>query len=233
MRKIAVLSCLYLTLANAPETALAQSQSAVTVGGGVSVLIMPRKPRASIILMPGGRGHIGATANGRITSSRGNQLVRTRMGYVRRGRAVLVLDASSSLPAAVAYMAKIRRPVTVVATSRGTIRAAYGIRAGAQPDALVLTAGALTAQSGGGQNFASILGSPAALPRTLVIHHRRDACRVTLPAGVAPFIKWAGGRARVVWLTGGQSQGNPCRARSHHGFNGIDGRVVGLAAGFR
>ncbi|MGE3246637.1 MAG: alpha/beta hydrolase [Beijerinckiaceae bacterium] len=213
--------------------AAAQQQRTVNVGGGASVLIMPKKPRGSVILMPGGHGQIGATADGQITQLRGNQLVRSRMGYARRGKAVLVLDASSSLPAAVEYMARIKRPVTVVATSRGTIRAAYGISSGARPDALVLTSGFLTSDSGGSEHVAGILGSPAALPRTLVIHHRRDGCRVTLPAGVQPFLAWAQGRARVAWLTGGSDQGNPCQARAHHGFNGLDGRVVGLAAGFR
>jgi hypothetical protein len=98
---------------------------------------------------------------------------------------------------------------------------------------LVLTSGFLSPESGGGNNVEAILGSPALLPRTLVIHHRQDSCRVTLPAGVEPFIRWAGGRARVVWLTGGTASGDPCEAFAHHGFNGIDGQVVGLAAGFR
>jgi hypothetical protein len=31
----------------------------------------------------------------------------------------------------------------------------------------------------------------------------------------------------------GVSEGDPCEARAYHGFNGIDGQVVGLAAGFR
>lgn len=214
---------------------LAQSndQRAVQVGGGTSVLIVPRRVRASVILMAGSHGRLRVTPDGTITRLRGNQLVRTRYAYARRGRAVLVLDAASSLPAAVRYMSKIKRPVTVIATSRGTLRAAYGLRAGARPDALVLTAGFLTASSGGGQHVAGILGGPAALPKTLVIHHRRDACHVTLPAGVAPFVRWARGRARAVWLSGGRDRGNPCKARAHHGFNGLDSRVVGLAARFR
>jgi hypothetical protein len=78
----------------------------------------------------------------------------------------------------------------------------------------------------------SILGSPASLPRTLVIHHRQDGCRRTLPAGVEPFIKWSAGRARASWVSGGINEGDPCEARAHHGFNGLDGQVVGLAAGF-
>jgi hypothetical protein len=130
-------------------------------------------------------------------------------------------------------MAAIKRPVTVIATSRGTIRAAEGIARGARPDALVLTSGFLSPESGGGGNVEQILGSAAALPRTLVIHHRQDGCKFTLPAGVDPFIRWSAGRARVVWLSGGADEGDPCEAGAHHGFNGIDGQVVGLAAGFR
>jgi len=37
----------------------------------------------------------------------------------------------------------------------------------------------------------------------------------------------------VVWVDGGADSGNPCQAKGHHGFAGLDGRVVGLAAGFR
>ena len=51
-------------------------------------------------------------------------------------------------------------------------------------------------------------------------------------AGVDPFIKWSAGRARVTWISGGQSEGDPCEAFAHHGFNGQDGQVVGIAAGF-
>ena len=43
----------------------------------------------------------------------------------------------------------------------------------------------------------------------------------------------AGGRARVAWLSGGAEGGDPCEAAGHHGFAGLDGQVVSLAAGFR
>jgi hypothetical protein len=129
-------------------------------------------------------------------------------------------------------MTTIKRPVTVVATSRGTLRAARGIAGGAKPDALVLTSGFLTDGSGSHQNVANILGSPRLLPRTLVIAHRHDACRFTLPAGVEPFIRWADGKASVKWLDGGMDSGDPCQARGHHGFNGLDGQVVSAATGF-
>lgn len=205
----------------------------VSVGGSRAVLIKPASPRASVILMPGGSGAINAGEHGEINGLKGNQLVRTRSAYAARGLAVLVADAGTDLSSAVQYMAAIKRPVTVVATSRGTQRAAEGIARGARPDALVLTSGFLSAESGSGSNVMSIIGSPSALPRTLVIHHRNDGCGVTAPAGVDPFVKWSAGRARVAWLSGGRNDGDPCEARGYHGFNGLDGQVVGLAAGFR
>ncbi|HEX3115523.1 MAG TPA: alpha/beta hydrolase [Bradyrhizobium sp.] len=220
---------LLLGLAGGPALA----DETVSIGGSRAVLIKPSAPRASVILMPGGSGSISPGEHGEINSLQGNQLVRTRNAYAADGLAVLVVDAGTPLDAAVQYMAAIKRPVTVIATSRGTIRAAQGIAAGARPDALVLTSGLLSAESGSGLNVMSILGSPATLPRTLVIHHSEDGCRLTLPAGVAPFVNWSAGRARAVWVSGGVNEGDPCEARAHHGFNGIDGQIVGLAAGFR
>src|SRR5436190_13884387 len=198
----------------------------VTIGGSRSVLIKPNAPRGSVILMAGGDGNIRAGDHGDIHGMNGNQLVRTRHAYAARGLAVLVVDAGTDLSSAVEYMAAIKRPVTVIGTSRGTIRAAEGIARGARPDALVLTSGFLSIESGSSQNVMSILGSPASLPRTLVIHHSQDSCRATLPAGVDPFIKWSAGRARVAWISGGRSEGDPCEAFAHHGFNGQDAQIV-------
>jgi len=211
----------------------ASAQETITLAGTNVVLLKPDAPVGSVILMPGDDGRIGAAPGGVITHLLGNQLVRTRNSYLARGLAVLVIGTGTNLASAVQYMAAIKRPVTVVATSMGTVRAAEGIAAGARPDALVLTSGLLSPESGGGPNVESILGSPSALPRTLVIHHRYDGCKSTLPAGVDPFIRWSAGRARVAWLSGGVAQGDPCEAQSHHGFNGIDQQVVSLAAGFR
>src|SRR3954468_17822840 len=181
------IAALFAAFAFAPSFA----DETVTIGGSRAVLIRPKAPRASVILMPGGDGAIRAGDQGDIHGLLGNQLVRTRNAYAARGLAVLVADASTNLKAAVDYMAAIKRPVTVIGTSRGTLRAAEGIAGGARPDALGLTSGFLSPESGGGGNVMSIIGSPSALPRTLVIHHRQDGCRFTQPAGVEPFIKWS------------------------------------------
>lgn len=234
MRRLVVLAAaLAVALAFVSGSIAAPPAKTIDVSGSRAVLIRPAHPHASVILMPGGDGRINAGPDGTIHHLGNNQLVRTRFAYAARGLAVLVVDADVDLAAAVNTMRHIKSPVTVIATSRGTLRAAEGIAAGARPNALVLTSGFLTNESGSAQNVANILGSPSRLPRTLVIHHRRDGCHVTRPAGVKPFILWARHRARVVWLDGGSNAGNPCQARAYHGFAGLDGEVVSLAARFR
>lgn len=218
-----------LLAANAP----AGADETVTIAGSRAVLIKPAAPHASVILVPGGDGAIRAGDNGDIHGLLGNQLVRTRHAYAALGLAVLVADVSTDLKSAVDYMAEVKRPVTVIATSNGTRRAAQGIAHGARPDVLVLTSGFLSPDSGAANNVMSILGSPSTLPRTLVIHHREDGCAFTKPAGVEPFISWSAGKARASWLSGGVDEGDPCQAHGHHGFNGLDRDVVELAAGFR
>lgn len=213
-----------------PAHAASIDQSTVSVGGVSAALLKPAHPSGAIILLAGGNGNIGVGPNGAIARE-GNQLVRTRAAYANRGFAVLVPDCCVDVAAAVQYMRSFGH-VTLVGTSRGTQRAGQGIAAGARPDRLVLTSGFLSNESGDSANVMNMLGSPAALPPTLVVHHRQDGCFKTAPAGVAPFVTWAKGKARVVWLDGGDSRGDPCEAWAHHGFNGQDGEVVSAVAGF-
>src|SRR5581483_11964418 len=113
----------------------ARANETVLIAGSRAVLIKPAEPRASVILLPGGDGAIRADDHGDIHGLLGNQLVRTRQAYVALGLAVLVADADTDLKSAVDYMAEIKQPVTVIATSNGTRRAAQGIAHGARPDA--------------------------------------------------------------------------------------------------
>jgi hypothetical protein len=212
------------------EAAGGIEQSTVSVGGVNAALLTPPHPHGALVLLAGGDGNIGVGADGSIARE-GNQLVRTRAAYAARGFAVLAPDCCVNVAAAVDYMGKYGK-VTLVGTSRGTQRAARGIAAGARPAKLVLTSGFLSDASGDRDNVIAILGSPDALPPTLIVHHRRDECGKTAPEGVAPFLAWAGGRARAVWLDGGISEGPPCEAFAHHGFNGVDGQVVGVVSAF-
>jgi len=106
--------------------AAACADETVQIADSAAVLLRPSSPVASVILMPGGDGLINAGPNGQINRSIGNQLVRTRNAYLARGLAVLVANADIDLARAVQFMGEIKKPVTVIATSRGTIRTAEG-----------------------------------------------------------------------------------------------------------
>ena len=240
--RLAIVACLPLLLLAAPVQAQTEpSVSTVRTGGVQAVLIKPAKPVGSIILLAGGDGRIGVGEDGAI-ARQGNQLVRTRMAYARKGFAVLVPDRGYELAPLVELMKGVKRPVTVVGTSRGSQWAAEGVAAGARPDKLVLTSGFLSEASTGEppgnirrrgeSNAISLLGSPALLPPTLVVHHRQDRCWLTSPEGVAPFIAWAKGKAKVTWLEGGEEVGDPCEAKGLHGFAGIDQKVVEAVSAF-
>ena len=98
----ALLVCFAVAPAHADET--------VSIGGSRAVLIKPKAPHGSVILMPGADGAIRAGDQGDIHGLLGNQLVRTRHAYAARGLAVLVADSDTNLASAVQYMAAIRRP---------------------------------------------------------------------------------------------------------------------------
>ena len=203
-------------------------------------------PRAVIILLAGGHGRLAIGADGTLSALSQNQLVRTRAQYLQFGLATLTLDLASDLhrehddrltyatrfvaDAAVVIraMRAIAEPVVVAGTSRGSLRAAMALSksTGAErPDAVVFTSAYLM-PNGDLPAIQTIVGSPETLPATLIVHHREDACPDTPPEAVAPFRAWAGSIVRVIWLEGGQGDGNPCQADSPHGFSGLDPVVV-------
>ena len=207
----------------ATMSASAAADEAVSVGGPLALLNKPNRVRAAVVLIPGGDGVLDVHPNGSFSRLRGNQLVRTRKAYLRHGIATLTIDRAVDPAAAVRYLRGIARKVVVAGTSRGSLRVPDALSA--KPDGIVLTAAFLA-------DVQARIGTPAALPRTLVVHHRNDQCRFTLPASVEPFKAWGGARVTVAWMVGGVNTGNPCLGRAHHGFNGLDGSVVGTVARF-
>lgn len=216
-------SAFFTALVAVAASSPASAEQAVQIGSAYALLSRPASPAGSVILIPGGDGQLGVQPDGTFTSLRGNQLVRTRAQYVSHGLATLTIDRGIDVAAAVSYMAKIAKPVVVVATSRGSLRVAESLSA--RPAGIVLTSSFL-------DDVRSEVGSPAALPPTLVVHHRQDGCNKTPPSAVSPFASWGGGKVTVKWLDGGTSVGDPCGPRAHHGFNGLDGAVVSTVASF-
>jgi hypothetical protein len=119
-----------------------------------------------------------------------------------------------------------KRKAVLVGMSRGARDVAQALQSGARPSGVILVSGALGPAM-------EILGSPAALPATLLVHHRRDECPRTSPADAQRFAAWSGGKARLHWIDNtGNAAANPCGPRGAHGFFIKDGPAVAAIVEF-
>ncbi len=222
-RSLAFLATALLLAASA-----AQAEEVVDLGGsflgnGRALLNKPAgKARAGLVLLTGGDGYVGIGADGSVARS-GNWIVRTRGAYARSGIASITLDGGADPAKAVEYMRGIAPRVIVVAMSRGALKVADTLSA--RPDGVVFASSILDGARG-------MIGDPGRLPPTLIIHHRQDSCRLTLPDSAVTFQQWTGGKARLVWIDGGSSTGDPCQTRAYHGFIGREGQVVSAITSF-
>jgi hypothetical protein len=205
----------------------------VTIDGVRNIVMRADQAKGGILLLTGGDGRLNVTDGAQFTDGADNVLIRNRDAFAARGYNVMLVDLGTDLAAAVGYMSRLKAPVTVIGTSKGTERLAQGLAKGARPDKVVLSSGFLSQESGPGDSVQAILGTPSRLPPTLAIHHREDHCRWTRPAGVEPFKTWAGSKVEVAWLNGGvDDQANPCRYSGHHGFAGLDAAFVNRVMAF-
>lgn len=212
------------------------------------LVIAPDRPRAVALLYAGGHGGLQIAADGRIGWGEGNFVVRTRQLLAEQGVAAAVVDAPSDrqLPPylnrfrqsaehaldAAAIIGEMRRrygvPVWLIGTSRGTQSvAAIGIALLGQPnapDGLVLTSSILTDPDS--RPVPAMALERLRLP-VLVVHHEQDGCVHCRYADLPSLTgKLQTPRKEVQTYAGGVSVGDPCEARAHHGFNGLETQVV-------
>lgn len=212
------------------------------------LVLQPAQPRAAVILLAGGHGGLQIFPNGTMNWGSGNFLVRTRSLFAEQGLLVAVLDAPSDrqrppflggyrqtaehvadLRAAIAWVRQQAKvPVWLVGTSRGTQSAAYVATELALPDGpdgIVLTSTIMTDPNG--RPVPAMDLGRIAVP-VLVLHHQQDGCRLCQASWVPELVKRlrASPRSEGIVVNGGASQGDPCEAYAHHGFNGIEPAVV-------
>jgi len=260
MRLLSCLLALLLALGT--TNALAFSEELVTLHtrDGVEqryLLLKPDTPRAAVILFAGGKGalHLSSGLFGpSIGWGSRNFLVRTRDRFADHGLMVAVVDAPSDRqgPDGMLYgfrssaahvtdidavIADLRRradvPVWLIGTSRGTESAAsVAIHSSQHPHGLVLTSSMSEPNRKGDAVTAMALGR-IRMP-TLIVAHQDDGCRWTPPGGARAIRAGLRNAPRVELrlFSGGDEQGRPCKAMSHHGFLGIESGVVDAIAGF-
>lgn len=217
------------------------------------LVITPEQPKAAVILFAGGDGGLSLSAEGGMQNLGGNFLVRSRQLFVNQGFTTVVIDAPSDrqsypflsgqrqTPAHVADVkavmawlrAQAKIPVWLIGTSRGTQSAGYIATqlppADGGPDGIVLTS---TILNDSGSRAVPEMALDRIQVPVLVAHHRHDGCRVTLHGDLPRLMTklTTPPRKELMVFEGGIDQGNPCQARGHHGFNGIEREVVGRIA---
>jgi dienelactone hydrolase len=216
------------------------------------VVLSPSQPKATVILFAGGHGGLQITPSGSFKWGAGNFLIRTRQLFAEAGLLVVVVDAPSDRqsspflsgfrqrPEHVADIKAVilwargqaKVPVWLIGTSRGTQSAAYiATELGAPdgPDGLVLTSTILTDDRG--RPVPAMPLDKLHIP-VLVVHHEQDGCSHCafhdVPGLMARMANAP--KKQLLSFKGGDSRGDPCEAFAHHGFNGLERKVVAQIA---
>ncbi len=214
----------------------------------------PADAKALALLFPGGHGKVSIQNDGTYKGLAGNFLVRSRGMFVADGIATAVFDAPSDhkdkdgltyayrmseehagdIKAAIAKLRVMypKLPLWLVGTSRGSTsaaNAASNIKDGGA-DGVVLTSSVGVSTRHGG-NVLDFDLAGIKIP-ALVVHHEEDECKTT-PVSGARDIKAALTGAKsseLIVVAGGDRKGNPCGGSSHHGYLGIEKKVVDAIA---
>ena len=214
-------------------------------GGQLRVLsAAPARPRATLVMLPGGAGDVGVEPDGSIRHGN-NFVVRTRGLWNLRGYAVLIPDTRDhaslrghrSSPAYARVVAQLiafahqqgPEPVFLLGTSQGSIAAVSGA-AHAPAGSL---AGVVLTESvsvmGGSRETVFSADPQAVRAPVLVVANRDDRCTVAPPqAGQQIADAMTGSRdVHVLMVAGGTTRSKKaCGSLTPHGYYGIEDRVV-------
>jgi len=215
--------------------------------GGVQRLWIgsPGRPKATLVLFPGGAGQLGLGDDGRFRHG-ANILLRTRNDWLARGFAVVIGDAPTAASlrgrrsteafgrdaAALLGWARARFavPVFAIGTSQGTIAAVNA--AATAPDAVagVVLLESLSRLGGSGETVFDAQPARVTAP-VLVVANAADACPVTPPADADRVAAaFTSAKAEGLRLDGPPTTGEPCASLSAHGYRGIEDELVAKVA---
>jgi pimeloyl-ACP methyl ester carboxylesterase len=212
------------------------------------LVLTPPEPKAVVLLFAGGHGGLRLFANGTWTWGGGNFLIRSRQDFVAQGLTVVIVDAPSDRQTypflngfrqSAEHVADIRvvlshlraqskLPVWLIGTSRGTESAAFlatQLQGAEAPDGIVLTSSIVSDR---GHRAIGYYALDRIRVPVLLVHHEQDSCRVCPYSEVPAVLKALvnSPRKQLITVTGGVSQGDPCEAFAHHGYNGQEAEVV-------
>ncbi|MEJ0096610.1 MAG: alpha/beta hydrolase [Methylocella sp.] len=210
--------------------------------------ITPPRPRAAIVMLPGGTGDIGLASDGTIAHGE-NFVVRTRRLWLDRGFAVLIPDAlganmrgERSSPDYAAVVGRLvafahteaKVPVFLLGTSQGSI-AAMNAASTLDPGQIagVVMTESVSREGKSGETVFDAHPERVQAP-ALIVANTDDACWVAPPQD-APRIAAAMTRSpdvKTIQVEGGSLASKVCGSLSPHGYYGIEGKVVDIVAGW-
>lgn len=180
-------------------------------------------PNYVVILFPGGTGNLDPRmVNGKLLYNlSGNFLIRSRKHLVDHAFATVASNSSQSEERMQALLDDIKQrypaaQIYLMGTSKGTY------------DTMRLS-GYLSDKIAGVIHTASLneiasFDARRYKNRHLLVHHRRDSCRVTGFYFAEQSHKKFGNE--LIVMDGGTSIGDDCLAAAYHGFNGIEAETV-------
>ena len=233
-------------------TGAAEEVRLINTGRGVTLpilLVAVKKPVASVVLFPGGKGKLELSPEDGLGRLVKNFLVRSRHLFADQNLLVVVVDApadrqtgkgllgfrdtiahAQDVGAVIKY---IRRqypgiPVWLVGTSRGSTsvaNAAIKLQTNG-PDGIVLTTAVTNSSKRG--TYVTALRLKKIKQPTLVVHHKRDQCHVSPYSGAKRIVRKLKNATIKLLITveGGVTEGHPCRGMAYHGFNGKEAETV-------
>jgi len=242
---IPLIFLLHFQTGNANELIQVDSRDGVVQRG---LFIEAEDATHTVLLFPGGNGLVKLKDDGTIRKKNGNFVMRTRDLFLDNAMNVVIVDAPSDrynrqgmkggyrsseehITDLTALLKKVKElsdtPVWLNGTSRGSESVAYAGIHLKGISGIILTA-SITVENDNGEEVTSYELEKITLP-VFIGAHENDGCWVTPPEG-AEEIKNKLTNAKVIdykMYSGGDDPiSKPCKAKSEHGFLGIEYQVL-------
>ena len=209
-----------------------------------TLLIEVTKPRAVVLLFPGGGGMAGIFDNGSVRSK--HTFIRSMDMWAQYGIDAVLVDTPYDLgdqrrgnlrgrkdhltrvdEVVNFYKSKLKLPIWIFGHSMGSSTATY------YANEIDQTKKNLTGIIIAGTIRSASLDDEVTLP-VLAIHHQHDACAGTPVSASAKIIDGRSPKlvSKLELIDGGITEGEVCQSFAYHGFNQTEAEFVKRAANF-
>ena len=203
--------------------------------------LVDKKNSVNLIFFNGGPGWWG-----NLNSK--NFLIRERMSFFKKGASIFIFP-NAAKKQKMSYddrlnglhrdkihklVNEIRNrndlPIFLVGISRGAVSVgSYIAEYGKEVDGVILMSAIYFHDRISKRNAYSMQEVIGRKPKTkiLIIHHESDGCKICQPSSAQDFFNTIEGQEKsLLWVSGGQSSGDPHGPFHHHGYEGVENIAV-------